>query len=320
MADDLRPSAPAAPPVASRPRVPEAPPPTVGMRILPVMVTLIALGVAGLAAWAGWQAYMAAPWTRDGAVRAYVVTVAPEVSGRIVALPVSDNQFVHKGDVLLNIEAADYAIAVEQAQAALDQARSNNENAAREAGRRRQLSDLATSAEERQTYATTAAAAEATMRQASASLAKARLNLARTTIYAPVNGYVTNLLVRAGNYATSGQNLISIVDSDSYWIDGYFEETLLGDIHAGDGATIRLMGQRGNLRGHVDSLARGTAGANAQVGNAGLASVNPIFTWVRLAQRIPVRIHIDAVPPGLLLVAGQTASIQIEPSAKPRTP
>src|ERR1700712_2068935 len=165
MADDLHPAAaPAAAPVVSRP--PAAVPPTVRMRTLPVMVTVIALVLAGLAAWAAWQAYMAAPWTRDGAVRAYVVTVAPEVSGRIVELPVADNQFVHKGDVLLSIEAADYAIAVEQAQAALDQAQSNNENAAREAARRQQLSDLATSAEERQTYATTAAAAEATMRQA----------------------------------------------------------------------------------------------------------------------------------------------------------
>src|ERR1700712_2371744 len=166
MADDLHPSASAAAPVASRPSAPAAVPPTVRMRTLPVMVTLIALGLAGLAAWAAWQAYMAAPWTGDGAVRAYVVTVAPEVSGRIIDLPVADNQFVHKGDVLLSIEAADYAIAVEQAQAALDQAQSNNENAAREAARRQQLSDLATSAEERQTYATTALAAEATMRQA----------------------------------------------------------------------------------------------------------------------------------------------------------
>jgi multidrug resistance efflux pump len=281
-------------------------------RILPVLVTLIAIACAAVLGWAAWQAYMAAPWTRDGTVRAYVVTMAPEVAGRIVSLPVRDNQLVHKGDTLLVIDPTNYAIAVDQAQAALDQARANADNAQREAERRAHLSTLETSEEEKQTYQSNAAAAEASYRQAVASLARAKVDLDRTTIRAPVNGYVTNLLVQLGDYATTGQAVISLVNADSFWVDGYFEQTNLPQIHAGDPATIRLMGAHGLLRGHVESVARGIAVANAESGPTGLANVNPIFTWVRLAQRVPVRIHIDHVPPDLRLVAGETASVQID--------
>jgi multidrug resistance efflux pump len=292
--------------------------PTTTLRTLPVVVTLLTFGLAGVLAWGMWQAYMAAPWTRDGAVRAYVVTMAPEVTGRIVQLPVSDNQLVHRGDVLLNIDPTDYAIAVEQAQAGADQARSNADNAQREASRRAQLSTLETSEEERQTYVSNAATAEASYRQAVAGLARARVDLERTTVRSAVNGYVTNLSAQLGDYANAGQSLISVVNSDSFWVDGYFEETNLEHIHPGDPATVKLMGYREVIRGHVDSIARGTAVQNVQPGTSGLASVNPIFTWVRLAQRVPVRIHIDQVPETVRLVAGLTASVQIDPQANPR--
>jgi multidrug resistance efflux pump len=283
------------------------------LRILPVLATVIVLGLAGLAGYALWEAYMAAPWTRDGTVRAYVVQIAPEVAGRIVQLPVVDNQFVRKNDVLLMIDPTNYDIAVEQAQATVNQARANAENAVREAQRRAELSELATSQEERQTYASTAAAAEATLRQAMAALARAQVDQARTHVHAPVNGYVTNLRVQQGDYATVGQTAISIVDTDSFWIDGYFEETRLGRIHEGDRAEIKLMGYPERLTGHVESIARGIVVANANAGASGLANVNPIFTWVRLAQRVPVRIHIDKVPTGVRLVVGQTASVNILP-------
>ncbi len=135
----------------------------------------------------------------------------------------------------------------------------------------------------------------------------------RTEIRSPVNGNVTNLLAQLGDYATVGQNLITLVDADSYWIDGYFEETNLAAIHPGDRATIKLMGYPQLLRGHVDSIARAISVPNAQPGREGLASINPIFTWVRLAQRIPVRVHIDRIPDGVHLVAGMTATVQIDP-------
>jgi multidrug resistance efflux pump len=130
-----------------------------------------------------------------------------------------------------------------------------------------------------------------------------------------VNGYVTNLLVRLGDYATVGQRLISVVDADSFWVDGYFEETSLGRIHDGDPTTVKLMGYSQLVRGHVDGVARGINVPNAQPNQAGLASVNPIFTWVRLAQRVPVRIQIDQVPDGVRLVVGMTATVQIDPQA-----
>jgi multidrug resistance efflux pump len=288
------------------------------LRVVPVLVTLIALVLAGAAAWALWQSYVAAPWTRDGTVRVYVVTITPEVFGRVVQLPVADNQFVHKGDLLMVVDPTDYAIAVDQTSATAEQARANAENAEREAERRAKLSTLEVSEEDKQTYRTTAIAATAALRQAEATLAHARVDLERATIRSPVNGYITNLQVQLGDYATVGRSVISVVNSDSYWVDGYFEETNLGAIHPGDRATVKLMGYRDLLQGHVGSIARGITVANAQGGQSGLANVNPIFTWVRLAQRVPVRIELDHVPESVLLVAGQTATVQITPSTDAR--
>jgi multidrug resistance efflux pump len=288
------------------------------LRAVPVLVTMIGVLLAGIAFWAMWEAYMAAPWTRDGTVRAYVVTITPEVSGRIVQLPIADNQLVRKGDLLMAIDPSDYAIAVDQAQAAADQAGANAENAQREANRREHLTTLETSIEEQQTYRSRAIAANAAHRQAIANLAQARVNLERATIRSPVDGYVTNLLVQLGDYATAGHSAISVIDANSYWVDGYFEETSLTAIRPGDRAQVKLMGYGPVLEGHVASISRGITVANAVRGQAGLAEVNPIFTWVRLAQRIPVRIEIDHVPDGVHLVAGQTASVQIEPSGRDR--
>ncbi len=282
------------------------------IRVVPFVITLVTIALAGLLSWAMWQAYMGAPWTRDGTVRAYVVTMAPEVAGRIVELPVADNQFVHKGDLLMVIDPTDYAIAVDQAEAAVTRARATADNAAREARRRAQLTTFEASEEEKQTYASNAQAAEATYQQAVASLARARTDLQRSNIHSTVNGYVTNLLAQLGDYANVGQSRISLVDANSFWIDGYFEETKLGAIKQGDHASIKLMGYSQIVRGHVDSIARGINVPNAQPDQAGLASVNPIFTWVRLAQRVPVRIHIDQVPDGVVLVVGMTATVQID--------
>jgi multidrug resistance efflux pump len=157
--------------------------------------------------------------------------------------------------------------------------------------------------------------AEATLAQAQAQLRQARANLERTRILSPVDGYVTNLLVQSGNYVNVGTNAISLVDARSYWVDGYFEETNLAPIRVGNTARIKLMGYSRILRGHVDSIAHAINVSNAQPNNQGIATVNPIFTWVRLAQRIPVRIHIDQVPPDIVLSAGMTATVEIEEDA-----
>jgi multidrug resistance efflux pump len=289
-------------------------------RVAPLLITLAAVALAVPLGWALWKAYMGSPWTRDGTVRVYVVTIAPEVAGRIVKLPVADNQFVHKGDLLMVIDPTNYKIAVSLAEAAVKQAQVNAQNAEREAKRRLELTNLAVTVEQQQTYETSALAAQAASQQAEATLDQARVNLERTQIRSPVNGWVTNLLAQLGDYAIVGQNKISLVDADSFWVDGYFEETGLGSIREGDPATIKLMGYSQIVRGHVGSIARGINVANAQADQQGLASVNPIFTWVRLAQRIPVRIHIDQVPDGVRLVAGTTATVQIDPQPKPAVP
>jgi multidrug resistance efflux pump len=284
-----------------------------GIRILSFLLTLAVVAIAAVLGRSMWQVYMEAPWTRDGTVRVYVVTMAPQVAGEIVQLPVADNQLVRKGQLLMVIDPTDYKIAANLAEAAVQQALSNWRNVAREAQRRRELTQLAITKEEKQTYESDAVQAQATYQQAYARLNQARVNLARTEIRSPVNGYVTNLLAQQGDYATVGQNLISLVDADSFWVDGYFEETNLDRIHIGDPAEVKLMGYHQIVRGHVASIARAINMANAQPNGEGLATVNPIFTWVRLAQRVPVRIHIDHVPPGIKLVAGMTATVQIDP-------
>jgi multidrug resistance efflux pump len=283
------------------------------LRVIPLLITLATIALAVPLSWAMWDAYMGAPWTRDGTVRVYVVTMAPEIAGRIVELPVVDNQFVHKGDLLMTIDPTNYQIAVSLAEAALQQAEITTQNLAVEAKRRQELTNLSVTTEEQQTYESNALAAQAAVQQAQANLNQARVNLERSQIRSPVNGYVTNLLAQLGDYATVGQNKISIVDADSFWVDGYFEETNLELVHEGDSASLKLMGYRQVIRGHVGSIARAINVANAQPDQLGLASVNPIFTWVRLAQRIPVRIHIDQVPDGVHLVAGMTATVQIDP-------
>jgi multidrug resistance efflux pump len=282
------------------------------LRILPFLATVAAVVVAAVAGWQAWQYYMGAPWTRDGTVRAYVVKVAPQVAGEIVQLPIADNQFVHKGDLLMEIDPRNYSIAVRQAQATVEQTRATAENAAAEMTRRLKLSDIAVTEEERQTYVSQAATAQATYQSALANLDQARINLERTRVLSPVNGYITNLTAQLGNYADVGALQLSVVNSDSYWVDAYFEETALGRIHEGDAATIKLMGYSPLLRGRVQGLARGINVPNATPDASGLASVNPIFTFVRLAQRVPVRIHLDDVPDGVKLVAGLTATVQVE--------
>lgn len=297
--------------------VPEPTPPSTPephrFRVLPVLVTLGAVGLAALLGWAMWDAYWGAPWTRDGSVRAYVVTMAPEVEGRIVEFPVLDNQLVRKGDLLVVIDPTNYRIAVSLAEAAVQQAQADAQNTASEATRREHIATGAVSVEERQSYAASAVAAQARYQQAQANLEQARVNLERTEIHSPVNGWVTNLAIRLGDYADVGERMISLVDADSFWVDGYFRETQLHAIREGDPARIKLMGYSDLVRGHVGSISRGINVTNAMPDQQGLATVNPTYTWVRLAQRVPVRIEIDQVPDGVTLVAGMTATVQIDP-------
>ena len=289
------------------------------VRILPFLATAAAVVVAALAGWPAWQYYMGAPWTRDGTVRAYVVKVAPQVAGEIVQLPIADNQFVHKGDLLMLIDPRNYSIAVQQAEAAVEQTRATAENANAEMTRRLKLSDIAVTEEERQTYVSQAATAEATYQSALANLDQARVNFEAHAGPLPGQRLRHQSHRPARGLRQRGALQLSVVNSNSYWVDAYFEETALGRIQEGDAATIKLMGYTPLLRGRVQGLARGIDVPNATPDASGLASVNPIFTFVRLAQRVPVRIRIDEVPPGVNLVAGLTATVQVEPTRRLRS-
>jgi RND family efflux transporter MFP subunit len=284
-----------------------------GLRLLPVLATGSVTAIGIMASVLVWHDYEGKPWTRDGTVRAYVATLAPQVAGEVIQLAVHDNQFVHKGDLLIKIDPRDYQVAVDFGKAAVDQAQADYDNKQKEAERRLKLTDLVSTPEEQQTYVASANIALAAIEKERANLMRAELNLERSEIRSPVNGWVTNLQLRQGDYTATGAAVMSVVDADSFWIDGYFEETALRSIKEGQKVRAWLLGYREVLQGHVESVARGIVVANATPGNGGLASVNPIFTWVRLAQRVPVRVHIDRVPPDVRLVIGETATVEVEP-------
>ncbi|MGM4902768.1 efflux RND transporter periplasmic adaptor subunit [Tardiphaga sp. 866_E4_N2_1] len=283
----------------------------VGKRVATIAIAALAILIALLT----WQSYVLSPWTRNGIVRVQVASIAPQISGQIVDIRVVDNQFVRKGEVLYVIDKFDFEVAMRTAKATLDQRAADLELRKVELERRLRLSDLATTPEEQQTYASAAAQSKAAFDAAQQQLAQAELNLARTTIVSPVNGYVTNLLLRVGDYAPVGARNLSIVDSDSFWVDGYFEETKMGQICIGDYAEVKLMGYADPIAGHARTITRGISVSNSAAGSQGLPTVDPIYTWVRLAQRVPVRIAIDNVPSGIALVSGMTATITMQPQS-----
>lgn len=272
--------------------------------------TLIVVAIAIVLVADLWRIYMVAPWTRDARVLVQVVDVAPEVSGTVIQVPVKDNQFVHKGDVLFVIDPSRFRLAEAQAQAQVEAATQDLKLRLSDMRRRQGLTGVVSS-EEQERYASAVAVARATLDGAQAALDVARLNLQRTTLYAPANGYVTHLRLRVGAYATAAKPEIAVIDSDSFWIAGYFEETKLAGLRIGAPARIKLMGYDAPLAGHIESLGRGIGDANDAINGVGLPTVNPIFTWVRLAQRLPVRIAIDRVPQGITLAAGMTASVSV---------
>ncbi len=281
----------------------------IGKHLSTIAIVLVALVIVLVV----WHEYVVAPWTRNGNIRVQVANTAPQVSGQIVDIRVADNQYVRKNDVLYVIDSFDFEVAVQVSKALVAEQAADLQLKQVESERRQHLSNLATTPEEQQTYASNAAQAQAAFDSAQHQLAQAELNLKRTTVVSPVNGYVTNLLLRVGDYVPAGVSNISIIDSDSFWVDGYFEETKMAGICVGDAAEAQLMGYSPPIVGHVETITRGISVSNAAPGTQGLPSVDPIYTWVRLAQRVPVRIAIDEVPPGVPLISGMTATVTIRP-------
>jgi RND family efflux transporter MFP subunit len=275
------------------------------------IVTMAAVAVACVLGWRLWQHYEVEPWTRDGRVKADVVQVAPDVTGQVTNVLVHDNQQVKIGDVLFEVDRARFELALRQAEAAEQAQRATLDQALKESRRNNDLRDLV-SAETREQGSSRVDQLRAALAQAVVARDVAKLNLQRTRVVSPVNGTVSNLDLRTGSYVSAGRAVLALIDSDSYYVEGYFEETKLPAIQIGDAVVVLPMGESLRLKGHVESLSGGVADRDRSTSSNLLSSVNPTFNWVRLAQRIPVRIKLDALPAGARLVAGQTVTVDVQ--------
>ncbi len=263
-----------------------------------------------------WVRYMDSPWTRDGRVRADIVNIAPDVNGLVTSVAVRDNQFVHRGDVLFTVDTEHYKTAVAQTKALVEQRKVELTMKQGQAKRRAEIDDQVISQESREDSSLIANSARAEYEAALAQLDLAKLNLSRTVIRSPVDGWVSNLLVRPGDFAQIGAPKLAVIDQHSFWVYGYFEEHKLALMQVGDPAEIRLINSNQILKGHVESFARGITDRDNPTDVRLLANVNPSFNWVRLSQRVPVRISIDEIPKNMPLVAGMTCTVIVHPVIK----
>jgi multidrug resistance efflux pump len=273
----------------------------------------VTLAVVALAAVAGrrlWAYYQVEPWTRDGRVRADVVQIAPDVSGLVTRVDVANDQPVRRGQPLFYVDRDRYALALRQAEAAVAAQRAALAEARREAARNAQLGELVAAETTQQSQAKVDQDAAA-LAQAEAARDLAALNLQRTVVVAPTDGYLSDLALRVGDYVTVGKPVLALIDAHSFRVEGYFEETKLARVRVGQPVDVRIMGEPGVLRGHVRSIAVGIEDRDRAAGANLLPSVNPTFSWVRLAQRVPVRIALDNPPSDLRLIAGRTATVAV---------
>ena len=275
-----------------------------------VLVTCAVVAVAVIGARRLYVHYNLEPWTRDGRVRADIVEVNPDVNGLVTTVLVRDNQTVRVGQLLFVIDRSRYELALRQAEAAIASDQAALAQAKRESQRNHNLGSLVTSEQVEE--------GEAKVQELSAQLQgaivqrdTARLNLERTTVRATVNGIVTNVELQPGDYATAGHQVLALVDTDAIYVDGYFEETKLPQIRVGDRAKVHLMGLDTDLRGTVESVAAAIEDRERGTSSTALANVNPTFSWVRLAQRIPVRIRLDDLG-GIRMIPGRTATVSID--------
>jgi RND family efflux transporter MFP subunit len=282
------------------------------MKTIKYFSTLVIFAAAIIVGWLLWNYYMQSPWTRDGKVRAEQVSITPQVSGTITQLNIEDNQFVKAGTVLFTIDATPYHIAQLNAEAQLAQSQSELSKASNEANRRKNLPRNYISAEDMDTANINVKAAQAAVKAAEATVEQAKWQISQTTVTAPVDGWVTNLSTRTGNYATSGQPVFALVDSHSFYVVGYFEETKLRHIQPGDLAEIVLYSGHVPLSGKVQSIGRAIYDQSVESDSDLVADIKPNVPWVRLAQRVPVRIQLNQIPQGITLVSGTTCTVSIK--------
>jgi len=281
--------------------------------ILRYLVTLAAVIVAGIVLANMYQEYLFHPWTRDGHVRAQVIKITPRVGGPIVELPIQDNQAVTKGELLFRIDPRTYELAVEQAEAKLKQALASEIVKQDQAKRARDLHRKDKGAISEQSLVrkeNDLLVAKADVEVAEANLNSAKLDLEFTEVRAPVDGYVTNLLLRYGSQTVANQPALALIDTNSFWVHGFFKETQIENIRPGNKVVIKLMSYPdAALEGVVENMGWGIAQQDGAPAADLLPSINPSFDWIRLAQRIPVRIRLTRVPEEVELRVGTTASV-----------
>jgi multidrug resistance efflux pump len=277
--------------------------------------TILLVIVAVLVALWMWNHYERSPWTRDGRVRADVVRVTPDIGGLVTEVAIHDNQTVHAGDLLFVIDRPRYMLALEEAKAKVESARATLGQAQREAQRDLALGDLV-AAESHEQNVARVATARAALAMAISGEHAAELDLHRTRVVASVNGVVTNLDLHPGDYLAPGKQAMALIDSDSLRVEGYFEETKLPMIRPGAAVTIRLMGEDKDVKGRVESIASGINDSSRSDSGNLLPTVEPTFSWVRLAQRIPVRVKLLQVPRDIRLIVGRTATVTIQTPAQ----
>lgn len=287
--------------------------PAIGRFLVTLIVVLVAIAIGRRL----WLHYEVEPWTRDGRIKANVVQIAPDVTGQVTGVYVRDNQRVVIGQVLFDIDRARFDLALRQAQAAEQFQRAALAQALKEARRNTELNELVAQ-EVREQGLSHVDQLRAALEQAVVNRDVAALNLQRAHVVSSVNGVVTNLDLQGGAYVTAGRPVMALIDRDSFYAEGYFEETKLPGIQVGAPVSVQLMGESRLLTGHVNSFAEGVVDRDRSVGSNLLPNVNPTFNWVRLAQRIPVRITLDPVPASVRLVAGQTATVVVQGPATAR--
>lgn len=278
--------------------------------ILRHLITTFVVALAVFAGYLLWHIDRTSPWTRDGRVRADWVSVAPDVEGLVSEIDVQDNQLVHRGDVLFRIDPKRFRIALSAAQATVMARYAAMREAEHDASRYERLRQSGNASTEKAENLRARAMEDMAMyRNALAELARAQLDLNRSVVRAKVNGYISNFHLKPGDYVKRGQGVFALVDSDSYYVDGYFEETKLPSIRIGDRMEIRLMGVSRPLWGRVETISRAISDQERHDLPGSVPRVNPTFSWVRLAQRVPVRIRLESVPDKITLVSGQTATV-----------
>jgi len=354
------------------------------------IVKIITTGVVVLAALGmiayKYRDYTKYPWTRDGLVRAQVGQIAPRVSGPLVRLPIQNNQFVKRGDLLFEIDPSTFQAnvnlaraqfdnmsdivkslfeqveglkrTVEQREAEIGEAKFEVEGAAAQVENARvslgrakelftetvntqrdvddksmayQVAVAKLGADRAKVSQMTAALAQAKadlargladlgvigehnprLRRVAAELEIAQLNLDFTKVWAPTDGYVTNLRSGVGDSAVAHQPMLAVIDANSFYVQAFFRETFVGNFQNGDRAVVTLMSYPDTpLQAKVDSIGWGIAQQNGSTGFELLPSVEPTFEWIRLAQRIPVAVRIEKVPDNVKLRAGTTASVVV---------